>query len=101
MLTKLKDILRTAPSDFQAEQLYYTACNRIKAAAEDFSGTSIYGIPSAEKLGQLAATLITAISDAERIADTARALRALRNELAAAQQQQTAEQTEQEIANAF
>ena len=101
MLTKLKDILRTAPADYQVEQLFYTACNRIKAAAEDFASTSILGVPSAEKLGQLARTLIVAITDAERIADTARALHALRNELAAAQQQQTAEQTEQEIANAF
>lgn len=101
MLTKLKNILNTAPSDIQAEQLYYTACNRVKDAAEQFANTSIFGIPSAEKLNQLAGTLITACTDAGRIADTARALRAVRDEVTRAIQQQAAEKTEQEVTEAF
>lgn len=100
-LTKIKAILNTAPTNYTADHLFYSATKRVAEAAKDFADLSLVGLPSAERIEDAANRLILAVTDAGRIADAVRALRAVRDEVTRAIQQQAAEKNEQEVTEAF
>ena len=100
-LTKINTILNSAPTNSTLQQLFYTTTPRVEEAAKEYARLSLIGIPSAERAEAAANRLIRAVIDSGHIADAARALHTVRDEVARAIQQQAAEKTEQEVTEVF